>query len=85
MKLANKIESLMYITTIDEQDSVALIELKKKLGTLNRLYIILKVPKEDRVDRKAFMVAMKKACDTEPNRSVKDLVVPDNLICPLVG
>ena len=52
---------------------------------MQKLYIIQKVPKGERVDTKKFLVRMNRACESEPIKAIKDLTVPDHLLCKIKG
>lgn len=83
MRLSKKVESLMEITSINEQEDKAIADLKKNLSTLKKLYIIYKVGKDEREDGKTILNDIQQIRVKQV--AVKDLKVPDHFICQVSG
>ena len=82
---ARKIESLMMRTINRDQTLSSISDLKSKMATLNKLFIVFKVPKNRRLDTKALLNSAKEACQKEEQVAVNMLHVPDHLVCNISG
>ena len=60
-----------------------MIELKLWTSELKHLQVVQKVPKEDRIDQKAFLSQVKKVLDRDAREGKNKVRIPNHLLCPL--
>ena len=60
-------------------------DLKKKLSTLSKVFVVFKIPKGSRPDLKTILASMTNICERETIVPIKERKVPDFLICQIKG
>ena len=60
-------------------------DLRKKLSSLSKLFVVAKIPKHSRPDLKSLLASMTNINEHETKVPIKERKVPDFLICQIKG
>ena len=83
---ARKIACLKHLKLGKAEDEAFVAGLKDKTSVLSKLYVTQKVPQADRQNTKALFAQIKAVIDSDNHgKQLKDLSVPDHLICQISG
>ena len=82
---ARKIQYLRDLANTQKDHEAALADLKKKLSSLSKLYIVQKVPQSDRIKKKPLLAAVTEMMSHEGIKTQKELQVPEYFVCPVAG
>ena len=85
LRIAEKIASMKQLYTEQNQKENVLLDLKNKMKALDKLRILFKVPKAERADLKLLQRQITDKYNAEEVKNIKQLNVPEHLVCLISG
>lgn len=85
IRLARKIEFLKQNEIDSKSKKECQEDLRSKMSALNKLQIVFKLPKAQRLDTKGLLKDMNDMIQIDSTQPIKQLYQPDHLLCLITG